>query len=134
MTTTGRHGVGSRTAWISVGLLAAGAFGGWIARGVSGDDHTASVRIEEGWAYHGAAGGAFACCGDSQDKAGGPGYKIDGVLWRDLSKVEAPWRDGTSYPECLPETSSVRVRIGVVDVRSHAEAPGGPVVAWLECL
>lgn len=100
-----------------------------------GGDHTASVRIVEGWAFQAGASGGIGCCGSTEREAGGNGYNVQGVLWRDLGGATPSWMDvGSESPDCLGANTPVLIRMGVVDVRPHEDAPGGPEVAWLECL
>ena len=125
--------VPQRTTAALVAVVIAAVLAGWYAHGLANDDHTASARIVEGWAYHGVGGG-IGCCGDTRDEAGGLGYNVAAVSWRDLSRPSPAWHDSSEFPECLGEVTATRVRMGVVDVRPHGAAPGGPRAVWLECL
>lgn len=59
----------------------------------------------------------------------GEGYSIAGAMWR---QDDGPWNE--SGPTCLvPDSSGQRVTLGVVQVPASADAPGRPVVVWLEC-
>ena len=130
-----RRVVGQRAVRVYAAVLALGLVGGWFARGVIvSSDHTASVRIVEGWAYQAGTSGGIGCCGDSEDEAGGSGYSVEGVNWRDLSQPEPSWHHGGRSPECLGANVPTLIRMGVVDVRPMGQAPGGPRVTWLECL
>ena len=122
-----------RPVLVSIALVILALAAGWFARGLTTQDHTASVRVVEGWAYHGVDGG-IGCCAESEEDAGGLGYFVVGASWRDLSEPQAGWHDPSEFPDCLGTTRAVRVRMGVVDVRPTSEAPGGPRVTWLECL
>jgi hypothetical protein len=52
------------------------------------------------------------------------------ITWRDAYGV---WQDGTR-PGCMaPLSRGQRIRFGVVNVASAADAPGSPVVVWIEC-
>ena len=68
-----------------------------------------------------------------QTEPDGPGesYVVAGALWRQAGE---PWH--TSGPvACLdPLSAGQPVRLGVVDVAPAADAPGRPVVVWVECL
>ena len=98
------------------------------------DDHTASVRVVEGWAYQAGTSGGIGCCGESWGEAGGSGYDVAAVLWRDLGGPSPSWTEADDSPECLGANTPVLIRMGVVDVRPNGDAPGGPRVVWLECL
>jgi hypothetical protein len=53
-----------------------------------------------------------------------------GIAWRDAYGV---WRSGTR-PGCMaPLSRGQRIRFGVVDAAPVADAPGGPVLVWIEC-
>jgi hypothetical protein len=113
--------------------IAIGAAITW-AIGPFGD---ARVHVLEGYAstnYDGTAiGFSEKPMGDQK------GYGIAGPLWRDRDGV---WHDAPAYeisgyksPTCLkPLTDNQKVRLGVVKVAPTQEAPGMPVVVWLECL
>ncbi len=100
----------------------------------------ARVQVLEGYAstnYDGTAiGFSEKPMGDQK------GYIIAGPVWRDRDGV---WHDTPDYkttgtgiyppPTCLkPLTDNQKVRLGVVMVAPTQEAPGMPVVVWLECL
>jgi hypothetical protein len=52
------------------------------------------------------------------------------TTWRNAYGV---WQQGTR-PGCMaPLSHGQRIRLGVVSVAPSADAPGGPVVVWIEC-
>ena len=52
------------------------------------------------------------------------------ITWRNAYGV---WQLGTQ-PGCMaPLSSGQRIRFGVVNVAPSADAPGSPVVVWIEC-
>ncbi|MEX0761076.1 MAG: hypothetical protein WD208_10040 [Dehalococcoidia bacterium] len=69
--------------------------------------------------------------GFTEEQGGeGAGYFIAGAAWR---RNGLPW--SYSLPTCLePPASGQQVRLGLVDVQPVDDAPGRPVVVWLECL
>ena len=88
----------------------------------------ARIQVLEGYAWVNEAGSAIGLSPDGQ--APGAGYVVAGALWREQS---GPWHD--TFPTCLePLVTDQRVRLGVLDARPQGEAPGRPVVVWLECL
>jgi hypothetical protein len=58
-------------------------------------------------------------------------YSVPGsITWRNAYGV---WQVGTR-PGCMaPLSSGQRIRFGVVNVAPLADAPGSPVVVWIEC-
>jgi hypothetical protein len=114
--------------------LVVGLGGGWVAHDASMDDAKASVRVVEGWAYQAGTSGGIGCCGDTEDDAGGSSYSVKGILWRDLAAPAPSWTEADGSPECLGANTPELIRMGVVDVRPHDDAPGGPRAVWLECL
>lgn len=89
----------------------------------------AQVNVLEG--YVTAVNASGTAIGVSQQPGGpGEGYTIGEAWWRESG---SPWERSTST--CLePLSSGQRVRLGVVQVEPEGETPGGPVVAWVECL
>lgn len=65
------------------------------------------------------------------DGGAGEGYVIAGAMWRDQG---GPWKSWQGESCAEPLTSGQQVRLGVVKVEPGEYAPGGPVVAWFECL
>jgi hypothetical protein len=88
----------------------------------------AEVEVLEGYAWVNEGGTAIGLSPDG--KAAGPGYVIAGAMWREQS---GPWHD--TFPTCLqPLATGQKVRMGVLDAPPEGQAPGRPVVVWLECL
>jgi hypothetical protein len=88
----------------------------------------AQIRVLEGYAWVNEAGTAIGLSPDGETP--GASYVVAGALWRDQS---GPWHD--TFPTCLePLDTDERVRLGVLNARPQGEAPGRPVVVWLECL
>ena len=88
----------------------------------------AQVQVLEGYAWANKAGTAIGLSPDGETP--GASYVVAGAWWRDHS---GPWHD--TFPTCLePLDTGQRVRLGVLNVRPQGEAPGRPVVVWLECL
>jgi hypothetical protein len=55
---------------------------------------------------------------------------LSNITWRNAYGV---WQDGTR-PGCMaPLSRGQRIRFGVVNVAPAADAPGSPVVVWIEC-
>lgn len=116
--------------WVASGaagavLLAAGF---WV--GVSLTTSTATPQVMTGTVVQvGANADEFVF---RQGKTGQPtGYGLPvSVQWRNAYGV---WQDG-SQPACMrPLTRGQRITIGVVNTAPVADAPGGPVIVWLEC-
>ena len=88
----------------------------------------AQIQVLEGYAWVNDGGMAIGLSPDGDTP--GASYVVAGALWRELS---GPWHD--TFPTCLePLGTSQRVRLGVLNARPQGEAPGRPVVVWLECL
>jgi hypothetical protein len=52
------------------------------------------------------------------------------ITWRNAYGV---WQLGTP-PGCMaPLSSGQRIRFGVINAAPVADAPGGPVIVWIEC-
>ena len=52
------------------------------------------------------------------------------ITWRDAYGI---WQDGMR-PGCMaPLSSGQRISFGVVNAAPVADAPGTPVVVWIEC-
>jgi len=118
--------IGIRVALIAVFLVgvAIGVIATWALRFAGG----ARVQVLEGYAWVNQEGTAIGLSPD-QDTPG-KGYVIAGAMWREQ---DGSWHD--TFPTCLePLTSDQRVRLGVLHAPPSGEAPGGPVVVWLECL
>jgi hypothetical protein len=124
--------VGPVRAVILIAVLLLGMAIGSAATWAFGPIVPGKLKVLEGYTtvvnQDGSAFGLAETPGDEAEYLGA--YRISGVWWR--SGVR-PWHD--TFPTCLePMTSGQRVRMGVVEARPTGAAPGGPVVAWLECL
>ena len=117
-----RRGIGFVAAAL-VGV-AAGVLIGWIVGLATGS----RIQVVEGYAYVNEAGTAIGLSPDGE--APGTGYVVAGALWRE---EDGPWHD--TLPTCLePLVSGQRTRLGIMQARLKGDAPGRPVVVWLECL
>jgi hypothetical protein len=86
------------------------------------------AEVLEGFAWVNQEGTAIGLSPDGETP--GPSYVVAGAMWREQG---GPWHD--SFPTCLaPTTLDQRVRLGLLPVEPQEEAPGRPVVVWLECL
>lgn len=104
---------------VAIGVLASWAVG--LADGTQ-------TQVLEGYAWVNDAGTAIALSPDGETP--GAGYVVAGALWREQS---GPWHD--TFPTCLELLASdQKVRLSVLEARPQGEAPGRPVVVWLECL
>ena len=107
-------------------VLLAGGF--WAGRSLS--TSTATPRAETGtigFVSPGADGFTIRLSGLHQPTS----YALPAtVQWRD---AYGNWYEGTR-PACMkPGTHGQQVTLGVVDTEPAADAPGGPVIVWLEC-
>ena len=101
-----------------------GVLGTWTVGLASG----AQIQVLEGFAWVNEPGTAVGLSPDGETP--GASYVVAGALWREQS---GPWHD--TFPTCLePLGSGQRVRLGVLNARPQGEAPGRPVVVWLECI
>lgn len=113
---------------VLIGAFLAGAALGLGAAWTMGVTDTTSVQVLEGLAWVNDEGTGIGLSPDGE--SAGPGYVVAGALWREPGGA---WHDG--FPTCLePLTLNQRVRLGVLQADPSAEAPGRPVVVWLECL
>jgi hypothetical protein len=104
---------------VAIGVTAAWAVG--LADG-------AETQVWEGYAWVNEEGTAIGLSSDGE--AQGTSFVVAGALWREQ---DGAWHD--TFPTCLePLAVGQRVRLGVLDARPQGEAPGRPVVVWLECL
>lgn len=88
----------------------------------------AQAQVVDGYAWVNEEGTAIGLSADGE--TAGPSYIVAGATWREEG---GPWHD--TMPTCLqPLTTDQRVRLGVLNARPKGEAPGRPVVVWLECL
>lgn len=88
----------------------------------------AQMQTLEGYAWVNEEGTAIGLSPDGETP--GESYIVAGAMWREQS---GPWHD--TFPTCLdPLITDQRVRMGVLEARPQGDAPGRPVVVWLECL
>ena len=88
----------------------------------------AQMQTLEGYAFVNEEGTAVGLSPDGATP--GASYIVAGAMWREQS---GPWHD--TFPTCLePLVTGQEVRLGVLDARPQENAPGRPVVVWLECL
>ncbi len=86
------------------------------------------IQVLEGLAWVNQEGTAIGLSPDGETP--GTGYTVAGAMWREQT---GSWHD--TFPTCLePLAADQRVRLGVLHTRPQGEAPGRPVVVWLECL
>jgi hypothetical protein len=112
---------------VVVAFLIGVTLGGAVAWAVGVMDRT-QTEVLEGFAWVNESGTAIGLSPDGETP--GPSYVIAGAMWREQ---DGPWHD--TMPTCLePTTLEQRVRLGVLQVEPQGEAPGRPVVVWLECL
>jgi hypothetical protein len=103
--------------------LAIGILIGWAVGLATGS----RPQVVEGYAYVNQAGTAIGLSPDGE--APGTGYVVAGALWRE---EDGPWHD--TFPTCLKQlVSGQRARLGVMQARLQGDAPGRPIVVWLEC-
>ena len=117
----------------SKGVLIIAAFLTGVATGVLatwavGLADGAQIQVLEGYAWVNEAGTAIGLSPDGETP--GASYVVAGTLWREQY---GSWHD--TFPTCLePLGTGQRVRLGVLNAHPQGEAPGKPVVVWLECL
>jgi hypothetical protein len=88
----------------------------------------AQIQVLEGYASLNEEGTAIGLSPDGETP--GTSYIVAGAMWREQS---GPWHD--TFPTCLePLITGQKVRMGILDAHPTGEAPGRPVVVWLECL
>ena len=103
--------------------VAIGVLGAW-ASGLG----RVEMQVLEGYAWVNEEGTAIGLSPDGETP--GSGYVVGGATWREPAGA---WHD--TFPTCLdPLGSSQKVRLGVLDAPAQGQAPGRPVVVWLECL
>ena len=61
----------------------------------------------------------------------GESYAIGGARWREF---DGPWHDSGAPPSLAQPNTGQRVRLGVVKIAPAYQAPGGPIVVWIEVL
>jgi len=93
--------------------------------------HNVTPYIVEGYSNGANSDGTAIGVSKSKDLGPGEGYVIAGAKWRESG---GPWHlDGTPPSLAQPNTGQ-KVRLGILYVKPRQEAPGGPVVAWVEVL
>lgn len=118
--------IGNRIVLIAALLI--GVAMGMLVSWAVGLTDGAQTRILEGYASVNEEGTAIGLSPDGATP--GTSYTVAGAMWREQS---GSWHD--TFPTCLePLAIGQRVRLGVVDALPQEEAPGRPVVVWLECL
>jgi hypothetical protein len=113
---------------VVIAALLIGAAIGALVTWTVGLADGAQAQVLEGLAWMNEEGTAIGLSPDGEPP--GTSYVVAGAMWREQS---GPWHD--TFPTCLePLAADQRVRLGVLDARPQGEAPGRPVVVWLECL
>jgi len=107
-------------------LLAAAGF--WAGKSLTTATLTPTVQTGT-VALVGINGDEFAIRLDGQRQLTTYGLPTD-ITWRN---AYGTWQDGTR-PGCMaPLSSGQRISFGVVNAAPVADAPGTPVVVWIEC-
>jgi hypothetical protein len=107
-------------------LLAAAGF--WAGKSLTTATLTPTVQTGT-VALVGINGDEFAIRLDGQRQLTTYGLPTD-IIWRNAYGI---WQDGTR-PGCMPPLSrGQRISFGVVNAAPVADAPGTPVVVWIEC-
>jgi hypothetical protein len=118
----------SRTAVVVIAAALIGVTVGALVTWAVGLGDGTQIEVLEGYAWVNEEGTAIGLSPDGDTP--GPGYVVAGAMWREQGE---PWND--TFPTCLePLATSQRVRMGVLQAPAEGEAPGRPVVVWLECL
>ena len=109
---------------IAIGALAMLGFSSMIP-------HSVTPYVVEG--YSNGANSDCTAIGVSREPTGpGEGYVIAGAIWREFG---GSWHlEDTRPPSLAQPNTGQKVRLGVVYARPVGDAPGGPVVAWIEVL
>jgi hypothetical protein len=107
-------------------LLAAAGF--WAGKSLT--TATVAPTVQSGTvALVGINGDEFAIRLDGQRQPTSYGLPSS-TTWRDPYGI---WQDGTR-PDCMaPLSRGQRITFGVVNAAPVADAPGTPVVVWIEC-
>ena len=107
-------------------LLAAAGF--WAGKSLTTATLTPTVQAGT-VALVGINGDEFAIRLDGQHQL--TSYGLPGsTAWRD---AHGTWQDGTR-PDCMaPLSHGQRISFGVVNAAPVADAPGTPVLVWIEC-
>jgi len=117
-----------RTGFLTAAAFLIGAAIGILISWAVGLADGAQVEVLEGYASVNQEGTAIGLSPDGDTP--GTSYTVAGAVWREQ---DGPWHD--TFPTCLePLVAEQRVRMGVLEARPQGEAPGRPVVVWLECL
>jgi len=107
-------------------LLAAAGF--WAGKSLTTATLTPTVQTGT-VALVGINGDEFAIRLDGQRQPTSYGLASD-TTWRDAYGI---WQDGTR-PDCMaPLSRGQRISFGVVNAAPVGDAPGTPVVVWIEC-
>ena len=107
-------------------ILMSGGF--WAGKSLT--THTVTPQVQAGTVVQvGIAGDEFILRPAGNGEL--TGYALPGsVPWRNAYGV---WQD-SGRPACMgPLTHGQRITIGVINAAPVADAPGGAVLAWLEC-
>jgi len=93
--------------------------------------HSVTPYVVEG--YSNGANSDCTAIGVSREPTGpGEGYVIAGAIWREFG---GSWHlEDTRPPSLAQPNTGQKVRLGVVYVKPVGDAPGDPVVAWIEVL
>jgi hypothetical protein len=117
-----------RNAIVAIAAFLIGVAIGVLVSWAVGLTHGAQGQLLEGYASVNEEGTAIGLSPDGATP--GTSYVVAGAMWREQS---GPWHD--TFPTCLePLATGQRVRLSVLNARPQGEAPGRPVVVWLECL
>jgi hypothetical protein len=116
--------------WTAAGVAAAVLLAGGFWAGKALSASAATPRIEHGTVRMVSSDGdsvAIRLAG----AAAATSYDLpSNVTWRDAFGT---WNDGTR-PACLrPLSSGQRITLGIISADPVADAPGGDIVAWVEC-
>ena len=107
-------------------LLAAAGF--WAGKSLTTATLTPTVQTGT-VTLVGINGDEFAIRLDGQRQLTSYGLPSD-ITWRNAYGI---WQDGTR-PGCMaPLSRGQRISLGVVNAAPVADAPGTPVVVWIEC-
>jgi hypothetical protein len=118
--------------WIRLTLGAAAIFlvaaGFWAGKSLT--TATIAPTVQTGTvAFVGINGDEFAIRLNGQSQVTSYGLPSN-ITWRNAYGV---WQMGTR-PGCMaPLSRGQHIRLGVVSVAPSADAPGSPVVVWIEC-
>jgi ABC-type transport system involved in multi-copper enzyme maturation permease subunit len=111
---------------IAIGVLATWGFNSILSPASRGVTPYIVEGYSTGTNFDGTAIGVSKAPGGA-----GEGYNIAGAYWREF---DGPWHSGGTAPSLAQPNTGQKVRLGIVNVKPTQQAPGGPVVAWLEVL